>query len=245
VLVVHLERFESALWQTASLLLVADGEAIAIDPGISTDEVADITDRAAEIDATVTHVLATHADWDHVCGLAAFPAAIAAMGPLSAARVESGDAARRIDEAAGEHGIEVPGGPRVDLVLQPGAAHAVGPFVVETVALPGHTPDGVGFRVRALDVLVVGDHLSAAEFPFASSTAAYRATLAGLIELLRHDPPRLVVPGHGPTHSAAEALAVAEADLAYLRALRDAVAGALAAGADREEALERFLPRSP
>ena len=36
---VHFERFESALWQTTSLLLVADDEAVVIDPCISAGEV--------------------------------------------------------------------------------------------------------------------------------------------------------------------------------------------------------------
>ena len=130
-------------------------------------------------------------------------------------------------------------------MLAPGVAHQVGPFAVETIALAGHTPDGVGFRVRALGLLAVGDHLSTIEFPFVSDTAAYRVTLAGLIELLRHDPPTQVVPGHGPAVGAAEALELAAADLAYLRALQVAVAGALAQGADREEARDAGLAIEP
>lgn len=69
----------------------------------------------------------------------------------------------------------------------------------------------------------MGDDLSAREFPYVSSAAAYRSTLAALIELLRRDPPRRVVPGHGPEHTAAGALAIAEADLDYLWRLHDAV----------------------
>ena len=76
----HVERFESALWQTASLLLVAGDEAVVIDPCISAEEVARIADRATSLGARVTHVLVTHADWDHVCGIAAFPDAVATMG---------------------------------------------------------------------------------------------------------------------------------------------------------------------
>ena len=157
-----------------------------------------LAQRAEELGVRVTHVLATHADWDHVCGIAAFPDAVAAMGPLTAEAVASGAPAELIARRATEHELEVAGAPRVDRVLAPGIAHRVGPFTVETIALAGHTPDGVGFRVRALGVLAVGDHLSTIEFPFVSDTAAYRATLAGLIELLRHDPPTQVVPGHGP-----------------------------------------------
>jgi glyoxylase-like metal-dependent hydrolase (beta-lactamase superfamily II) len=230
---VEAERFESALWQTASLLLVADGEAVAIDPCISRDEVARIAERARTLGARVTHVLATHADWDHVCGIAAFPGAVAAMAELSAAIVKSGAASVAIAQRASEYDVTVAGPPRVDRVLSPGLAYRIGPFTIETLALAGHTPDGTAYRVRELDLLAVGDHLSAAEFPFASSTADYRATLAGLVDLLRNDPPARVVPGHGPELTAAEALAIAEADLAYLHALRDAV---LAAGPERERA---------
>jgi glyoxylase-like metal-dependent hydrolase (beta-lactamase superfamily II) len=233
------ERFESALWQTASLLLVADGEAVAIDPCIDAEEVGRIAERARTLGARVTHVLATHADWDHVCGIASFPDAVAAMGARTAELVADGGPAARIAERAAEYGVQVvPGAPRVDRALAPGLAHRIGPFTVETLALPGHTPDGTAYRVRELGLLAVGDHLSAAEFPFASSTADYRATLAGLIDVLRSDPPVHVVPGHGPMLTAPEALAIAEADLAYLHELRDAVRAG-----GREAGLAVGLPR--
>ena len=240
-------RFESALWQTTSLLLVANEEAVAVDPGVSRSEVAAIEAEARARGVEVTHVLATHADWDHVCGIAAFPDAVASMGRLSGEIVESGAPAERIARAAEEHAISVAGTPRVDRVLRAGAACQVGPFTVEMFSLAGHTPDGTAYRVRALDLLAVGDHLSAVEFPFVSSTAAYRATLAGLIELLRHDPPGRIYPGHGPPLTAAEALAIAETDLAYLRDLRDEIAASLADGrtavAARAAGLAVALPR--
>ena len=120
----------------------------------------------------------------------------------------------------------------------------VGPFLVETLALPGHTPDGVAYRFRELDLLVVGDHLSAVEFPFATSTATYRGTLAALIELLQRDPPARVVPGHGPELSVADALAIAQADLAYLWALHRAVRSAAARDEARTAALMVPVPRA-
>jgi glyoxylase-like metal-dependent hydrolase (beta-lactamase superfamily II) len=238
---VHVERFESAWWETASLLLAAGGEAVLVDPCISREEVARIAARAEELGARVAAVLATHADWDHVCGIAAFPAAAAVMGERTGELVASGEPAARIEQFANENGVEVAGPPRVDRPLAAGRAHQVGPFVVETVALPGHTPDGTAYRIRALDLLAVGDHLSTIEFPFVSSTAAYRASLAGLIDLLQLDPPGLIVPGHGPEHTAVEALAVAEADLAYLWRLHAAVTAALADGVDAARAAGRAV----
>jgi glyoxylase-like metal-dependent hydrolase (beta-lactamase superfamily II) len=223
---VFFERFESALWQTSSLLLVAGDEAVAIDPCISADEVARIAGRAATLGARVTHVLATHADWDHVCGIAAFPSAVATMGAATAEIVSSGEPLEMIRTRAAAYGITVEGEPRVDRALTVGIASRIGPFAVETLALGGHTADGTGYRIRELDLLVVGDHLSAVEFPFVSTTSEYRATLASLIDLLRTDPPAHVVPGHGPALTAAKALTIAQADLAYLHALRAAAANA-------------------
>jgi glyoxylase-like metal-dependent hydrolase (beta-lactamase superfamily II) len=226
------ERFESALWATSSLLLAASGEGVLVDPGVSAAEVARIAARADELGVHVTHVLATHADWDHVCGIAAFPDAAATMTDATAARLRARAERATVAERAAAHGVEIAGEPRIDRAFEGGTAIQAGPFLLETLALPGHTPDGTAFRCRDLDLLAVGDYLSAIEFPFATSTAAYRATLAALIDVLRHDPPGRVVPGHGPELTAAAALAIAEADLAYLWELHDAVA----AGATREEA---------
>jgi glyoxylase-like metal-dependent hydrolase (beta-lactamase superfamily II) len=235
------ERFESALWQTSSLLLAAGREAVLVDPAVSGDEVARIAARARELGVRVGHVLATHADWDHVCGIAAFPGAAATMSEATAARLVARAGQTTVADRAAASGVEIAGEPRIDRTFPAGAALQAGPFLLETLAVSGHTPDGTAFRCRALDLLVVGDHLSAIEFPFATSTAAYRGTLAALIDLLRHDPPGRVVPGHGPELTAAEALAIAEADLGYLWELHDAVAG----GATREDARAAGLAVEP
>ena len=235
------ERFESALWETSSLLLADGAEAVLVDPGVSTAEVARIAARARELVVDVTHVLATHADWDHVCGIAAFPAAAALMSEATAARLLDRAERARTAELAAASEVEIAGEPRVDRTFPAGTAVRAGPFLFETLALPGHTPDGTAFRCRELDLLAVGDHLSAVEFPFATSTAAYRGTLAALIDLLRRDPPERIVPGHGPELTAAQALAIAEADLAYLWELHDAVA----LGATREDARAAGLAVEP
>ena len=235
------ERFESALWETSSLLLAAGSEAVVVDPAVSADEVAHIAARARELGVRVTHVLATHADWDHVCGIAAFPDAVATMSEETAARLLVRAEEATVAERAAASGVSIVGEPRSDRTFSAGDGLWAGPFLLETLALSGHTPDGTAFRCRDLDLLAVGDHLSTIEFPFATSTAAYRGTLAALIDLLRHDPPGRVVPGHGPELTAADALEIAEADLAYLWQLHDAVA----AGATREEARAAGLAVEP
>jgi glyoxylase-like metal-dependent hydrolase (beta-lactamase superfamily II) len=230
------ERFEASLWETTSLLVHAEGESLVVDPAITTDEVAAIAEKAIDLGAPVRHVLITHVHWDHVCGIGSFPDAVVAMSTETAEAVTSGAAAESVRTAAEAHGVEVPGSLRVDRAIERGTALSLGPFTVETFPLLGHADDTTGFRLREYGLLLVGDHLSAVEFPFATSPAAYRITLAGLIELLREDPPATVVPGHGPPLDVAEALAVAEADLAYLRSLHGAVVETLRHGGTREEA---------
>jgi glyoxylase-like metal-dependent hydrolase (beta-lactamase superfamily II) len=166
------------------------------------------------------------------------------MGAATAEIVAGGKPSTSIARAAVTYGLEIEGAPRVDKALAVGVAHQVGPFSVETIALRGHTPDGTAYRIRELDVLIAGDYLSSAEFPFATTTSEYRATLTSLIDLLRTDPPGHVVPGHGPALTAPEAIAIAEADLAYLHALRAAVAAAAGdRGRARTAATAVPLPR--
>ncbi len=241
------ERFEAFLWETTSVLVLAEAESLVVDPAITADEVAGIARRAVELGAPVRQVLITHGDWDHVCGIGGLPDAAVAMGEETAAKVASGAAQKSVQRGVDAYGFTPAGAPRVDRTFERGSAVALGPFVVETFPLVGHTPDGSGFRLRELGLLAVGDYLSAVEFPFATSPAAYRLTLAGLIELLREDPPETVIPGHGPPLSAEEALGVAEADLDYLRSLHTAVVDTLTRGGTRDEAraagLEVGLPR--
>jgi glyoxylase-like metal-dependent hydrolase (beta-lactamase superfamily II) len=227
----EVHRLESELWQTTSLLLVVGGEAVAVDPGVTPAEIEGVRETAEALGGAVGTVLVTHSHFDHVCGIGAFPAAEAVMGSTTVAEVESGRAADGLARASAARGLTYRGTIRCDRSLTVGKAHRVGPFEVETFGLLGHSSCGVAFRVRSLDLLIVGDHVSSAEFPFVyESTAAYRATLAGLIDLLRRDPPELVAPGHGPLLEARVALEVAEADLEYLHALRRAVAAALPDG---------------
>jgi glyoxylase-like metal-dependent hydrolase (beta-lactamase superfamily II) len=229
----QLHRLGSSLWETTTLLLVDGGEAVAIDPGVTPAEIEHVRERADELAAPVRTVLATHSHFDHVCGIGAFADAEAVMGEPTAQALVDGSAAAGLAEAAAEFDLHYVGELRCDQALAPGRAHRIGPFEAETIALTGHSACGVGFRFRALDLLVVGDYVSASEFPFVyQSTAAYRSTLAGLIDLLRHDPPAVVAPGHGPLLDAAQTLAIAEADLDYLHRLRTAVAEALPDGRD-------------
>src|SRR3954471_133304 len=83
-------RYESALWQTTALALHADGQAVLVDPCISEPEIAAIAADMAARGLEVRGLLITHSDWDHVCGIAAFPGVPAVMSKEAAARIASG-----------------------------------------------------------------------------------------------------------------------------------------------------------
>jgi hydroxyacylglutathione hydrolase len=230
-------RLESELWQTSGVLLAENGYALAVDPGITPGEIAAIDTLAAENGASVEAILITHVHADHTCGIGHFPRAVVAMGPLAALEVANGAAAESVRAFGAREGFDYAGEPRCDRVLVPGVAAATGPFTIETMALPGHTDGGLAYRERRLGLLLVGDYLSSYEFPFVyHSTAGYRASLLWLLDVLRNDPPALVIAGHGPAHDPETAIAIAEADLAYLHELHRAVRAAVDGGADAEAA---------
>jgi len=108
------ERFEGFLWKTTSLLVLAEVESLVVDPAISESEVAGIGRRALELGAPVRHVLITHGDWDHVCGVGGFPDAVATMGEETAAKVASGKADQSVRRAAEHYGFDLSRSPRVD-----------------------------------------------------------------------------------------------------------------------------------
>ena len=231
-------RYESALWETTALALHADGQAVLVDPCISAAEIAAIAADVAARGLEVSALLITHSDWDHVCGISAFPGVPAIMSRGAAERVASGQAAESVAREGAAEGLSWDGVTRADLVFDPGEAIQAGPFTIETMALPGHTSCGAGYRIRELGLLCVGDYLSVIEFPFVYvSTAAYRATLAALSDALERDPVEHVAPGHGRALGSGEALQIAGEDLDYLHALKAAMRSALTGGATREQAI--------
>ena len=185
----------------------------------------------------VVGCLATHADWDHVLGRYAFPAAPLGVAESSAARLrdEPGAAQRELREFDEECYIERPGPltlPAPQALPVPGHC-AVGDRELELHVAEGHTVDGMAIWIPWASVLVCGDYVSPVEIPWLSpggSVSAYQATLDRLEPLVEQA--AWVVPGHGAVMDSERALAVLREDRAYLSAL-------LADGADAALPLTR------
>jgi glyoxylase-like metal-dependent hydrolase (beta-lactamase superfamily II) len=229
-------QFQAPLWQTNSLLALADGEALLCDPALTPDEIAGIRSEVERRAEGPLHLLVTHGDFDHVCGLPYFPEAEVVAGEETAQRIADGAVPDELRAAGAEWGAEwLTDNLRVDRVVAAGTEFACGTFRVAALDAPSHGRDGLAFVLSDQGILLPGDHLSAITYPLLAASPARVATACErLIEAIDRFEPRWVVPGHGPALSAEQARAIAEADLAYLRALaeaaREAVAEALSPG---------------
>jgi glyoxylase-like metal-dependent hydrolase (beta-lactamase superfamily II) len=214
----------SGIWQLSSAIVADAGECLVIDPGYFPRELDELAGAAAARGRT-THVAFTHGHWDHVIGWRSFPGAEVVGSARLADDVAGGTAlaeknlasARDFDGRWYVARREPLAWPERVWPLGDGELLRVGGATLRGLALPGHSPDGLGLLLDRPRVLFAGDHLSPCEIPFVDDLEDYRATLRRLLALL----PELdeVVPGHGPRLSSVQAIEIARADLEYLEAL--------------------------
>jgi glyoxylase-like metal-dependent hydrolase (beta-lactamase superfamily II) len=244
-LIVFISRF----WQTTCTAVRAGEEGFVIDSPVYPDELEAVPGVLEQAGFPVSGLLATHGDWDHLLGRIAFPEASLGCGESTARRLaaEPGDAQRKLREfdeeqyvddrrplsLAGVQALPVPG----RLALGP----EQGGHELELHPADGHTADGTAYVIPWLGVLVCGDYLSPVEIPWISpggSAEAYLATLERLRELVVRV--RTIVPGHGRPLDQAEAMAVLDQDVTYLRALIEDGAGAALPSGRRTGAQRRI-----
>ena len=149
----------SRFWQTTCTLVKSGEEAFCVDSPVLPDELELLPAIAEQASFRVVGCLATHADWDHLLGRYAFPAAPLGLAESSAARLrgEPGAAQRELREFDEEHYVERPGPltlPGPQALPVPGHC-AVGERELELHVAEGHTPDGMAIWIPWASVLVV------------------------------------------------------------------------------------------
>ena len=229
----------STLWLTTTLELRRDGTRLLVDPGISRWEIDEVI--AASPDP-VGHVLVTHADWDHVMALGVLSGAEVVASAGAAERIASGEVRASVERETAEYYVDSRGldGLRVDRPIDPPAEISIGPWTAVCRRAPGHTEDGMAVWLPQERILVVGDHLSERELPWAySSVRDLRDTIRMLVGVIEREQPELVVVGHGHPLTGERALRVADEDLDYL----DGVLAYAADGCDPDHSERIAIPQ--
>ncbi|MEA2271157.1 MAG: hypothetical protein QOD55_874 [Solirubrobacteraceae bacterium] len=175
---------------------------------------------------SLSGLLCTHGDWDHLLGRMAFPDAALGCAETTAARLRAhpGEAQRGLREFDEEFYVERARPLSLGQVQPlPVPGHVgIGDAELEVLPADGHTEDGMAVWVPWARVLVCGDYLSPVEIPWIQERGSRDGYLATL-ERLRPYVERAdwVVPGHGGPIDAQRALAIMREDVAYLQALPD------------------------
>lgn len=214
---------QSAFCRTNATVVVGDGGALLVDPGVTGGDLEELADDLDRLGVTVVLGFATHPHWDHVLWHERFGPAprVATAACADAARARSGACCEEVARHA--PGVD----PEVVGTLAPLANGTrllpwSGP-VVEVVEHRGHAPGHAALLVRHAGVVVAGDMLSDVEIPLLDPEGEdpagdYAAALATLAELCGQGA-TVVVPGHGSVATGAAIGARIAADRSYLRAL--------------------------
>lgn len=213
----------SVYWQTSCTVLHHGEETFVVDSPVFPDELEALPAILQQAGWSLSGLLATHGDWDHLLARGAFPAASLGVAETTAARLraEPGAAQRELRKVDDELYVE-----RAPLSLGevqalpvPGKVE-LGGEELELHPAAGHTVDGMAVWAPFAGVLCPGDYLSPVEIPWVEhSVSEYLVTLQALQPLVAQA--EWVVPGHGAPLDSQRALAILREDVAYLEALRD------------------------
>lgn len=223
--------FQSALFQTNSIVVKTEDFVLVVDPAWLPEEVAAIRQYVEDIRGErAIFLVFTHSDFDHIIGYKAFKADKVFM---SKAMAEKPDKENVVEQALDfdekyyierSYPIEYPQGDF--LVYRDGVQYRQGQTKMTFYLTPGHTADSIMLIVWQLGLCIAGDYLSNIEFPFIyQSSVEYVKTLEKLPRIHDRNWFTRLVPGHGdPALSINDWLQRRTESLAYIYALRESIA---------------------
>lgn len=167
--------------------------AVIIDPG---DEAARILERVRENNLRVSHILLTHAHFDHIT--AAQAVAESTGAPLA---IHPDDLPLlNVGGGATAFGLPQPPIPVPQIWLSVGNVIETGTLAFSVLHTPGHSPGHVCFYERAHNTIFVGDVLFAGSIGRTDLPGGSYETLMDSIahQLMVLPDDTVVYPGHGP-----------------------------------------------
>jgi glyoxylase-like metal-dependent hydrolase (beta-lactamase superfamily II) len=194
-------------------------ECFVVDSPVLPDELEVLPAILAQAGFSLSGLLATHGDWDHLLGRLAFPDAALGVAETTAARLtgEPGSSQRELRDFDQRWYVSRPAPlalGSVQALPVPGKLDIGDSSELELHSADGHTVDGMAVWVPWARVLIAGDYLSPVEVPMVVDRGAYRATLERLRPLV--EAADWVVPGHGDVLDGTRALAILREDVRYL-----------------------------
>jgi glyoxylase-like metal-dependent hydrolase (beta-lactamase superfamily II) len=184
-------------------LLDGGSEFLLIDVGLL-DTVEEIIELIRRMDfklSTCKMIIATHADADHIQGLARARELLrskVAAHPLSVEPIETGDPILTYASIKAQE-FEIPMPPcKVDMLLNEGDTVAVGKLRLKVWHTPGHTPGQLSFKMGNL--LFCGDNIYK-DSCVGAIDAHHGSNLPDFLKSLRRiqrDDAEFLLPSHGP-----------------------------------------------
>jgi glyoxylase-like metal-dependent hydrolase (beta-lactamase superfamily II) len=209
----------SGIWQTTCTIVHGGDETFVIDSPVLPEELEALPSVLDQAGWSLSGLLATHGDWDHVLARTVWPDAALGVAESTGRRLAEspGEPQRKVRKFDEEHYVERPPLPLGSLQTLPVPGRVdVGDRELELHEATGHTVDGMAIVVPWAKVLVCGDYLSPCETPEGHTTdaEAYRATLERLRPLVAAA--EWVVPGHGAPLKPERAAEILDDHLALL-----------------------------
>ena len=169
--------------------------AAVVDPSWDGRKIAEI---ATERGYSISHILLTHAHFDHVGGLADLAEATKALIYIHPDAVPM---LERASDSAARFNLPLPTPPPADKMLAEEDIIAVGNLKLEVLFTPGHAPGHVSFYLRDHNVLLDGDVLFQGSIGRTDLPGGDYPLLMQTIEekLLALPEETAVLSGHGPT----------------------------------------------
>jgi hydroxyacylglutathione hydrolase len=195
--------FQSALYQTTSIVLQTEEMVLIVDPNWLPGEIDDIRGYVNSIRGDRdTYLLFTHGDFDHIIGYKAFPGAITIGSKELSSHPQKEHKLTLIRQFDSKNYIQRKYPvefPEIEVIISRDAHQLiVGDTTLTFYKAPGHTSDGLFTVIEPLGIFIAGDYLSNFELPFIYHSAKeYKQTLKTVQHIFDHHSIKMLVPGHG------------------------------------------------